>query len=121
MTRSLATYWRAAVLCLSLFSLAAPAARADEVYLIPGEMWDLYQDYLDKIGQGRRPGAFAITRDGLGAYYTWCDGQRCRIGSSYSNEAKTKCENHYEMECVVFAVRDEIKVKYEIVPVGGSQ
>lgn len=93
---------------------AGPSARADETYLISGEIWDYYQGYLDKIGHGRRPGAFAITTDGLGASYSWCDQQRCRTNMNLSTEVRQDCEKAYETDCVIFAIRDEIRVQYEI-------
>ena len=94
--------------------LAMPSARADETYFISGEVWDAYQAYLDKIGHGRRPGAFAITTDGFGASYSWCEQQRCRTNMNLSTEVRQDCEKAYETDCVIFAIRDEIKVQYEI-------
>lgn len=99
---------------MGLAALVPGPARAEEIYLIDGSVWDHFQGYLDKIGHGRRPGAYAITTDGYGAYYVWCPDTRCRAGSTYSHEAKTSCEKEYDTDCVTFAIRDEIKVKYEI-------
>lgn len=89
-------------------------AQADEVYQITGEVWDHYQAYLDDIGHGRRPGAYAITTDGAGAFYFYCEETRCMAGRSYSGEAKERCESEYGTDCVIFAIRDEIKVQYGI-------
>jgi hypothetical protein len=93
---------------------AGTAAQAEDTYLIHGGVWDYCQSYLDKIGHGVRPGAFAITTDGLGAAYSWCPDQRCRASGTYSGQAKQSCEQSYDTDCVVFAIRDEIKVPYEI-------
>ena len=101
--------------------LAAPAARADEVYQIDGEVWDHYQKYLDDIRHGLRPGAYAITKDGTGAFYFWCEEQRCMAGKSYSAEAVDRCEADYGTDCVLFAIRDEIKVQYEVRPGAGHK
>ncbi len=106
---------------LAGIATVAPVARADEVYRIDGEIWDHFQGYLRKIGHGNKPGAYAITTDGTGGYYVWCEEIRCVAGSTYSHDAKSSCEREYGTDCVVFAIRDEIRVKYEIVPVGGSQ
>lgn len=95
-------------------SLTGAPARADEVYEIDGEVWDYFQAYLDKISQGQRPGAYAITTDGHGAYYVWCGETRCVAGRTYGQEAKSYCEQAYDADCVVFAVRDEIRVQYKI-------
>ena len=93
---------------------AVPGAEAEDTYLIHGGIWDYYQSYLDKIHSGVRPGAFAITTDGLGAAYSWCPDQRCRANGTYSGQAKQNCEQSYGTDCVVFAIRDEIQVPYEI-------
>lgn len=107
-----------AVLVAAAVVAVAPA-RAEESYLIHGAVWDYYQDYLDKIGHGRRPGAFAITTDGLGASYSWCPEQRCRTSMNLSTKVIQDCEEAYQTDCVIFAIRDEIRVTYEISRAGG--
>jgi len=101
------------VLALSL--MASMRADAAEKYQIDSEIWGGYQAYLRNIAHGNRPGAFAITKDGHNAFYSWCEETRCVAGPSYSQTAKDSCEREYNQDCVVFAVRDEIKVEYEIV------
>jgi hypothetical protein len=91
-------------------------AAAAEEYVIDRGVWGAYQEYLRNIGNGIKPGAFAITTDGFGAYYTWCKDTRCRVvGASYSQLAVSNCEREYRTECVVFAVLDEIRAEYEIL------
>jgi len=85
-----------------------------EVYQIDHEVWGVYQKYVRGIGNGNKPGAFVITKDGRGAAYTWCEDIRCMAGPSYSQDALNYCEREYKTECVVFAVRDDIKVEYKI-------
>ncbi len=85
-----------------------------EKYLIDHEIWGWYQKYLRNIANGTRPGAFAITKDGHGAFYSWCQDTRCVAGPTYSQDALNYCEREYNTECVVFAVRDDIRVEYEI-------
>ncbi len=94
-----------------------------EKYLIDHEVWGWYQQYLRSIGNGTKPGAFAITRDGQAAFYSWCQDIRCVAGTTYSQDALNYCEREYDTDCVVFAVRDDIKVEYEIVgaPEVGNQ
>jgi hypothetical protein len=86
-----------------------------ETYRIDPQVWGWYQQYLRNIGNGNKPGAFAISKDGHSAFYSWCQDIRCVAGPTYSQDALNACERRYEMECVVFAVRDDIKVDYEIV------
>lgn len=85
-----------------------------EVYQVDQQIWNLYQGYLKRIGS-IRPGAFAITTSGHGAYYVWCEETRCRAGRSYGQEAVERCERESYADCVVFAVRDKIQVDYQVV------
>ena len=118
--RAIAIAWALAMLAALSAMLAPNPARADEVYVIDGEVWDYFQKYLDRTNDGNKPGAFAITTDGTGAYYIWCEEIRCVSGPTYSHEAKSNCEREYDTDCVVFAVREDIKVQYEIRKVGGG-
>jgi hypothetical protein len=94
-----------------LLALGASAAQADEKYRIDPGVWSHYQEYLRTIGH-TKSGAFAMTADGQGSFYTYCPGH-C-VATSYGPVAKRKCEESYDTECVVFAVRDDIRVDYEI-------
>lgn len=103
----------AGALAVSLATLSGTAMA--ETYRIDGQVWGWYQQYLRNIGNGNKPGAFAISKDGHSAFYSWCQDIRCVAGPTYSQDALNACERHYDTECVVFAVRDDIKVEYEIV------
>jgi hypothetical protein len=100
-------------LALALSVALSSGARAEK-YSIDREVWAHYQSYLKTIGK-IRPGAYAITIDGHGAFYVYCQETRCMAGPGYGQEARNRCEREYGTECVVFAVRDDIKVEYEIV------
>jgi hypothetical protein len=102
----------AGALALSLATLSGTAVA--ETYRISNEVWGWYQKYLRNIGDGRRPGAFVISKDGENAYYTWCADTQCMGGMTYSQESLNRCEQEYDTDCVVFAVRDDIRVEYEI-------
>jgi hypothetical protein len=115
MNRLLAGAALAASLVLPMILGAlASTALADEVYQIDSQVWGHYQKYLRDIDDGNKPGAFVITSDGTGSYYVWCDATRCMPGGTYSHDAKTACEREYGTECVTFAVRDDIRVQYEV-------
>jgi hypothetical protein len=102
-------------LALAAWLAAAGQAAAAEKYIIDNKVWGWYQQYLRAISNGTKPGAFAITKDGSGAFYSWCGDIRCMAGPSYSHEAVTGCEREFDTECVLFALRDEIRVEYEVV------
>jgi hypothetical protein len=102
-------------LALAGFALLPCAAMADEKYRISAEVWGVYEEYLGRIDNGHKPGAIAITKDGYGAFYVWCSETRCMAGASYSQDAINYCEREYDTDCVTFAVRDDIRVEYEII------
>lgn len=103
----------ALALLLGAFHLSLPAAQADTIYQIDSSVWGHYQRYLKTIGS-TRPGAFAITTDGGASYFVYCEAVQCVAGTTYSHDARQSCEREFGTDCVVFAVRDSIKVQYEI-------
>jgi hypothetical protein len=103
----------AAVAALLVASALAIHARADTKYVINHEVWGGYQEYLKTIGS-TKAGAFAITADGGNYFYSWCPGLHCLGGTSWGHRAKSKCEAEYGVECIVFAVRRDIRPDYEI-------
>jgi hypothetical protein len=105
-------------LALAAWAAFSNAAMADK-FVIDAEVWAHYQGYLKAIGN-IRPGAYAITKDGHGAFYVWCEETRCMAGPSYGQDAVSRREHEYNTDCVVFAVRDEIKVEYEVVASAAS-
>jgi hypothetical protein len=109
-----------ALAMLALLSAAQDRAAAAEKYLIDSQVWGWYQQYLRNIGNGNKPGAFAISKDGRGAFYSWCQDIRCVAGPTYSQDALNYCEREYDTECVVFAVRDDIRVEYEVAAAATS-
>ena len=66
------------------------------------------------ITAGRPEVTSVITADGTGSYSIWCQQMQCIGGTTYSHDAKQYCERDSGQDCVVFAVRDEIRVQYEI-------
>jgi hypothetical protein len=62
----------ALALVLAALFLAPATASADEKYVVGAETWAHYQEYLGKIKNGLRPGAFVISKDGYSSYYVWC-------------------------------------------------
>ncbi len=93
----------------------APPARADTQYRIDASVWAGYQKYAAAIGS-TKPGAFAITEDGHSFWYVKCRTIRCSGSTTYRHDAEQDCEKEYDMPCVIFALRQEIIVTYEVRP-----
>lgn len=111
-------------MCALALVIAATAALPGNAwaqkYLISSEVWGHFEDYLRRIKDGQKPGAFVITEDGYGAWFVWCEQTRCMPGITYSQEALNDCEREYQTDCVVFAQREKIKVEYEVIGRGSA-
>ncbi len=101
--------------CAASMALTALSARADTSYRIDAEVWAAYQQYSAAIGS-TKPGAFVITEDGHSYWYVKCRTIRCAGATTYRHDAQQACEKEYSMPCVVFALRQEIIVQYEVRP-----
>ena len=66
--------------------------------------------YLRKV-KVTRPGAFAVTPDGLNSFYTWCDDTACAT-SSYTIPALRRCQALAGQPCVILYVRHEPRLTY---------
>jgi hypothetical protein len=66
--------------------------------------------YLRKV-KVTRPGAFAVSPDGLNSFYTWCDDTACAV-SNYSQPALRGCQSLSGAPCVVLYVRHEPRLQY---------
>ena len=99
---------------LGLFALAAcatqPAAPAGPpIALSPATQGELTA-YLAKV-KVTRPGAFAVSPDGLNSFYTWCDDTICAT-SNYSNPALRGCQGLAGQPCVVLYLRYEPRLTF---------
>jgi hypothetical protein len=102
-------------LMLAAAALIALPARADTQYRIDSSVWAAYQKYAAAIGS-TKPGAFAITEDGHSFWYVKCRSNKCSGSTTYRHDAQQDCEKEYNMPCVIFALRQEIIVTYEVRP-----
>ena len=66
--------------------------------------------YLRKV-KVTRPGAFAVSPDGLNSFYTWCDDTACAT-ANYSAPALRGCQGLAGVPCVVLYVRHEPRLQY---------
>jgi hypothetical protein len=66
--------------------------------------------YLRKV-KVTRPGAFAVSLDGLNSFYTWCDDTICGT-TSYTAPALRGCQGLAGQSCVILYVRHEPRLTY---------
>ena len=103
----------AALIALSLAGCAArqpamPPSGAP-IALSPATQGELAA-YLAKV-KVTRPGAFAVSPDGLNSFYTWCDDTMCAT-SNYSFPALRGCQSLAGTQCLVLYVRNEPRLTY---------
>lgn len=66
--------------------------------------------YLRKV-KVTRPGAFAVSPDGLNSFYTWCDDTACAT-ANYSAPALRGCQGLSGAPCLILYVRHEARLQY---------
>lgn len=66
--------------------------------------------YLRKV-KVTRPGAFAVSPDGLNSFYAWCDDIACAT-ASYTMPALRGCQSLAGTPCIVLYVRHEPRLQY---------
>lgn len=105
------------VLGLTLVSMilaAAFAARpstADEVLLVSPQVIEYYENIYLK---NKRPGAMAVSGDGLRAGYSYCPDYRCKLNPSARNLALRACAQAGGRDCRIFAVGRDIVTEYRV-------
>lgn len=98
-----------AVLAAGTALSTAPAGAADMLALHP-KIWASYQTYLDE----RWPGAFAVSRDGTAHGSGICPAVQCALAEA-KRAALRACRESGGADCVIFAVRDEIRLDYRVL------
>lgn len=100
---------------LALAACAGPAATpASGPITISTQTDSALAAYLRKV-KVTRPGAFAVSPDGLNSFYTWCDDTACAT-SNYSFPALRGCQAFSGAPCVVLYVRHEARLQYSVGP-----
>lgn len=115
--------WRAAIplpaLILSMM-LAACANKAPgpttesggDVMLVSPDVISFYEGKYSSL---MRPGAMAVSGDGLYVGYSLCAEINCMMYPSATDLALQACMKAGGRGCRIFAVGDEIKVKYRVM------
>lgn len=111
---SMAPVQRGCILGLMLIIVAAFGAKpsaADDVLVISPQVFEYYKEtYL----RNKRPGAMAVSADGLRAGYSYCPDYRCKLNPSARNLALRSCANAGGRDCRIFAVGRDIVTEYRI-------
>lgn len=98
---------------LMLAACAGPAATpASGPIAVSAQTQGEIAAYLRKV-KVTRPGAFAVSPDGLNSFYTWCDDTACAT-SNYSFPALRGCQAFSGTACVVLYVRHEARLQYSV-------
>ena len=101
----------AGVISLALSGCAAtPATLPSGPVAISPQTEGALAAYLRRV-KVTRPGAFAVSPDGLNSFYTWCDDTACAT-SSYTAPALRGCQSLAGQPCVTLYVRHEPRLTY---------
>ena len=109
---SLASRIAAALCVLALSACAGPAVAPSptgQITISPQTEGALSAS-LRKV-KVTRPGAFAVSPDGLNSFYTWCGDTACAI-ANYSIPALRGCQSLAGTPCAILYVRHEPRLQY---------
>lgn len=93
-----------------LSACATPSAPPSGPITISPQTESALSAYLRKV-KVTRPGAFAVSPDGLNSFYTWCDDTACAV-ANYSAPALRGCQSLSGTPCIVLYVRHEPRLQY---------
>jgi hypothetical protein len=100
----------AALLLFALSACAPPAPSPTGPIAISPQTEGALSAYLRKV-KVTRPGAFAVSPDGLNSFYTWCGDTVCAT-ANYSIPALRGCQSLAGTPCVILYVRHEPRLQY---------
>jgi hypothetical protein len=98
------------VLALSACAASEPKTLPSGPIAISPQTDGALSAYLRKV-KVTRPGAFAVSPDGLNSFYTWCDDTACAT-SSYTMPALRGCQGLAGQPCVILYVRHEPRLTH---------
>lgn len=88
----------------------APTAGGKPI-VVSQAVWASFQKYLRDSNNI----AFAVSEDGNGSFYYYCDSQNCP-DSQARIDAVSVCARTNHQQCRLFAIRSRIVVPYEVAP-----
>jgi hypothetical protein len=84
--------------------------RAEEPLVVSPEVMAQFEEYRAR----RAPMYFAVSSDGLFAWYSYCVDRACGGEQKYRRAAVDDCEKEGGTDCRIFAVGDEIQIEYRV-------
>jgi len=84
--------------------------RADEPLVVSADVMADFAHYKAL----RKPLYFAVSKDGLFSWYTYCIDYNCQASQSYRHEVLANCADEGGTDCLIFAVGDEVQVEYRV-------
>ena len=99
------------IVAMALFASRSPETRADEALVVSPDVMTDFAEYKAR----RKPMYFAVSKDGLFSWYTYCEGYNCQAAAqSYRHDVIARCEDESGTDCVIFAAGDEVQVEYRV-------
>jgi hypothetical protein len=98
------------IVAAAAFASHLQEARADEPLVVSPEVMADFAQYKAR----KKPLYFAVSKDGLTSWYSYCLDYNCQETQSYRMEAIKRCEGQAGSACMIFAVEDEIQVDYRV-------
>jgi hypothetical protein len=106
----------AALTCLLAMSGPGPARGQELPLLLHPFVWEGFEEYAGL----RNPSAFAVSRDGSEYGYSFCPERRCKFNTG-QKVALDSCEESGGEDCIIFAVKQDIRVPYEVIDLANAQ
>jgi len=99
------------IAAMAAFVSRSPETWADEALVISPDVMADFAEYKAR----RKPLYFAVSKDGLFSWYTYCMDYNCQAATqSYRREVIVNCEEEGGTECVILAVGDEVQIEYHV-------
>ena len=106
----------AAVLA-QLTGARAVVAQESSIAISPASQGEVAA-YLQKV-KNTRPGAFAVSQDGMDTFYAWCEDLVCNT-TNYSNIAMRGCRSLSGGQCVILYFRNDQRLAISVSADAGA-
>jgi len=90
---------------------ALPASADDDVLTVSPKLMEFYDGAYQNL---KPPRAIAVATDGIHVGYSYCPEYRCTMNPTARDLAMQACVKTGGQGCRIFAIDDDIKVKYRV-------